>query len=105
MIFKAEVEALVERFIGEALKAYPNTLHAILSHPRLPEWYLALADELTRQKAQAAAEGEDLDLVKSVNLWAANFVEHCLTNSNHKHAKTINKVLEKETVNEDRSPA
>jgi hypothetical protein len=98
MIFKAEVEALVERFIGDALKAYPNTLQAILSHPRLPEWYATLADELTRLKAIAASQGEDLDLVKAVNLWAAKFVEHTINESTHPHKKTVQNTLAKEDM-------
>jgi len=79
MIFKTEVQQITERFIRDALAQYKHTADAILSNPRLPEWYDILANELTKIEAQSLIDETPFDRVKQIQLWASQYVEHVLT--------------------------
>lgn len=98
MIFASFCQATVEDFLKTALKAYPNTLYAILSHPKLPDWYKSLAEELTRQEALNAAENKPFNAANELRIWAASFVEHCLEPNKEKYTKTIKKAVEVEAT-------
>lgn len=91
MIFKTHVQRVSEEFLISAVKSYPHTLQALLSHPKLPQWYENVAQELTKQEAEASIKGEPFNADNAIRTWAAGYVAHALKPNKDKYTKQIQK--------------
>lgn len=79
MVFKQQVQSIVESFILKALIGHQNLANILLSHPKLPDWYASLAAECSRLEAEAIAEGRPFHVELEIKKWSTGFVEHVLT--------------------------
>lgn len=79
MIFKQQVQSIVESFILSSLKDHANLANILLSHPKLPDWYSNLAAELSRMEAESAVNQQPFHVELELKRWAAGYVEHVMT--------------------------
>lgn len=89
MIYKTEVKEIAEAFLKKALIKYPHTLDALLSHPRLPEWYEILSHELTKLEAESIMMNQNFNHHTLIHHWVTGYVEHALSPNKDKHLKVV----------------